>query len=395
MSLFFPLRDRVLRLKGGEVGAFSVEGLLDGEGRPRYERLLRALREAGAGRGYVGLGPEFALLRFQAFPSLEGFPLEEAVLAEAERSPLFSGEELLADYFLVGPEDERRVRVLYAALPRKGAALLSRLRPFRVEPLPLALWRYALAKGEGHSLLVVENLAHSVALFEGGVLKGFRYLTLPADEGTPELAEEIRRSLALFGRPDPVDEAWLLGLPEPPRLPAELPARRVEQKVPLDLEDFITASGPLLDLRYRRRALGEGLPREAQLAAFLAALFFVFGLLGQSFLGQRAERERAQAEALRRQVALLREQAFQPARPQGLGLEAILKVAGERPGTLWLTRLEAREDRLHLKGLALDPYAPLTLAMRLGGRVGPLQQSALGTRTVYAWEVEVAPAQAR
>lgn len=201
--------------------------------------------------------------------------------------------------------------------------------------------------------------------------------------------------MALFGRLEPVEEAWLLGLPEPPRWPPELWAQRVEQKAPLDLEDFLIAPGPLLDLKPRRKALGEGLPREAQLAVFLSALFFVLGLLGQSFLGQWAKREQAQAEALRRQAALLREQAFQPTRPQGVGLEAVLKVAQEKPGTLWLTRLEARQDRLHLEGLALDPYAPLTLARRLGGRVGPLRRDAVGTRTVYAWEVEVAPAEAR
>ena len=386
----------ILRLKGGGASLFPAEGLLDEEGRPRYERLLKALREAGAGRGaYLGLGPGFALLRLQPFPSLQGFSLEEAVLAEAERSPLFGGEELLTDYYLVAPEDERHVRVLYAALPKRAAGLLAGLRPARVEPLPLALWRYALAKSEGQTLLVVENLAHTVAFFAGGVLQGFRYLTLPADEGTPELAEEIARSLALFGHPDPVEEAWLLGLPEPPRVPPGLPAARVEQGVALDLEAFLEAPGPLLDLRPRRRALGEGLPREAQLAAFLAALFFALGLMGQSFFGQMAAREAERAEALRRQVDLLKAQAFQPTRPQGLGLEEVLKVAAERPETLWLTRLEAEEARLYLEGKALDPYAPLLLARRLGGKVGPLERGSIGDRTGYDWEVEVGPAQAR
>ena len=41
----------ILRLKGGGASLFPAEGLLDEEGRPRYERLLKALREAGAGRG--------------------------------------------------------------------------------------------------------------------------------------------------------------------------------------------------------------------------------------------------------------------------------------------------------------------------------------------------------
>ena len=82
----------ILRLKGGGASLFPAEGLLDEEGRPRYERLLKALREAGAGRGaYLGLGPGFALLRLQPFPSLQGFSLEEAVLAEPRRIPLFRG----------------------------------------------------------------------------------------------------------------------------------------------------------------------------------------------------------------------------------------------------------------------------------------------------------------
>ncbi|TFU16539.1 hypothetical protein [Thermus tengchongensis] len=393
MNLLFVTHRRILRLREGEAEAFPAEELLTEEGYPRYERLLHHLRELGGRGAYVGLGPEFALLRLQPFPSLQGFPLEEAVLAEAERSPLFAEEELLADYLLVAPEDERRVRVLFAALPRRGAGLLARLRPARVEPLPLLLWRHALSQSEAPSLLVLENLAHTVALFENGVLRGFRYLTLPADEGSAQLAEEVARSLALFGHAGAVDQALLLGLPTPPPVPPGLPAREVAQGVPLDLEAQALAKGFSLDLKPRRKALGEGLPREAQWAVFLAALFFVGGLVGKGLLEERASREERRAEALRQQVELLRAQTFQPARPRGLGLEEVLKVASERPENLWLTSLTAEQTRLHLEGKALDPYAPLLLARRLGGKPGVIQ--AEGEGRLYTWEVEVAKAEAR
>ncbi|MDW8017487.1 MAG: hypothetical protein RMI36_06650 [Thermus sp.] len=331
----------------------------------------------------------------QPFPNLEGFPLEEAVLAEAERSPLFAGEELTVDYLLTTPEDERRVRVLYTAMPKKGASLLGRLRPSRLEPLPLLLWRYALRQSKAQTLLVLENLAHTVAFFEGGVLKGFRYLTLEADAGTEALAEEIARSLALFGCTGHLEEAWLLGLPTPPPLPPGLPAERIHQEVPKNLETLAPAQELSLELKPKRRPLGEGLPQEAQLAVFLASLLFVLGLLGQSLLTQMIAREMSHLEGLRREAALLREQAFQPAQPQGLGLEEILKVAVEKPESLWLTRLEAEEGRLFLEGKALNPYAPLLLAQRLGGKVGPLERESVDGRALYAWEVEVAKAQAR
>jgi hypothetical protein len=387
-------RHRLLHLQGKRLEALPTEGFFDEEGRPRYERLSQALKRTGQG-AYVGLGPDYALLRLQSFPSLEGFPLEEAVLAEAERSPLFAGEALLADYLLAAPEDERRMRVLYTAMPKKGALLLNRLRPSRLEPLPLLLWRHALKRSEARTLLVLENLAHTVALFERGVLKGFRYLTQEADAGTEALSEEVARSLALFGHAGEVEEAWLVGLPTPPPVPPAFPAKRITQEVPQTLEALAQARELSLDLKPRRRPLGEGLPREAQLAVFLASLFFVLGLLGQSFLHQMAARERSRLESLRREAALLREQAFQPARPEGLGLEEILKVASEKPETLWLTRLEAEEGRLFLEGKALDPYAPLLLAQKLGGQVGPLTRASVGGKTVYAWEVEVAKAQAR
>lgn len=397
MHLLFPRRDRILRLKEGAVEVIPAPDLVDEEGKPRYERLWYHLRGLEARGGYLGLGPEFALLRLQPFPSLQGFPLEEAVLAEAERSPLFAGEELLADYLLVAPEDERRVRVLYGAMPRRGAAWLYRLRPARVEPLPLLLWRYALGQSRGTSVLVLENLAHTLALFEGGVLKGFRYLTSGADEGSERLTEEVVRSLALFGHPGRVEEAWVLGLPTPPPLPPGLPAQRVEQLAPLNLAEAALAKELSLDLRPRRKALGEGLPREAQVAVFLAALFFAMGLVGKGVLENLKAAEARRAEALRQQVELLRAQTFQPARPRGLSLEEILRVAAERPESLWLTTLTAEENRLFLAGKALDPYAPLLLARRLGGRPGPIQASSEGERgpRVYTWEVEVAKAEAR
>jgi hypothetical protein len=395
MPLFLLTREGILRLKGGGTAFFSTPEAFV-EDRPLYTRLLGALQRAGAGRGsYVGLGPGLALLRLQAFPALQGFSLEEAVLAEAEQSPLFSTEELTSDYLLASPEDERRVRVLYGAIPKNAASLLNRLRPSHIEPLPLLLWRYALEKSQGGSLLVVESLCHSVALFERGVLTGFRYLSLPAGEGTPELSEEIRRSLALFGHIEPVDEAWLLGLPEPPRLPPGLAAKRVTQAAPLDLESFVNVPGPTLNLKPRRRALGEGLPKEAQLAVFLSALLFVLGFLGQSLLGQLSRQELRRSEVLRQEVNRLSSQLFQPARPQGLGLGEILQVAAERPQSLWLTRLEASEKLIALEGKALDPYAPLLLARRLGGRLGPLGSERVGEGSIYTWEVEVAKAQAR
>lgn len=396
MTLLLATRERLLRLREGEVESFPAPDLLGEEGQPRYERLLHHLRGLGGRGAYLGLGPEFALLRLQPFPSLPGFPLEEAVLAEAERSPRFAGEELLADYLLVAPEDERRVRVLYAALPQKAARLLARLRPARVEPLPLVLWRYALAQSRAERLLVLENLSHTVALFEGRVLQGFRYLTLPADAGSESLAEEVVRSLMLFGGTGRVEEAWLLGLPTPPPVPPGLPAERVEQRVPLELgaSPQLLARELALDLRPRRRALGERLPREAQLAVFLAALFFAGGLVGKGFLESRLAAEKRRAEALRQEVALLRAQAFQPARPRGVGLEEVLRVASEKPETLWLTGLRAEEGRLALQGKALDPYAPLLLARRLGGQVRGVREEG-GSPPVYAWEVEVVKAQAR
>ncbi|MCS7194509.1 MAG: hypothetical protein NZ849_06300 [Meiothermus sp.] len=392
--LLLVTRHRLLRLEGKGLEALPTEGFLNEEGRPRYERLFQALKKLGQG-AYIGLGPEHAILRLQPFPNLEGFPLEEAVLAEAERSPLFAGEELTVDYLLTTPEDERRVRVLYTAMPKKGASLLGRLRPSRLEPLPLLLWRYALRQSKAQTLLVLENLAHTVAFFEGGVLKGFRYLTLEADAGTEALAEEIARSLALFGCTGHLEEAWLLGLPTPPPLPPGLPAERIHQEVPKNLETLAPAQELSLELKPKRRPLGEGLPQEAQLAVFLASLLFVLGLLGQSLLTQMIAREMSHLEGLRREAALLREQAFQPAQPQGLGLEEILKVAVEKPESLWLTRLEAEEGRLFLEGKALNPYAPLLLAQRLGGKVGPLERESVDGRALYAWEVEVAKAQAR
>lgn len=395
MNLFFLTRSRILRLREGSVEAFPVEGLLNEEGRPQHGRLHRALKEIGGRGAYLGLGPEFALLRLQPFPSLQGFPLEEAVLAEAERSPLFAGQDLLVDYLLVAPEDSRRVRVLFSAIPRKGASLLAQLRPRRVEPLPLILWRYALEHTQAPTFLVLENLSHTVALFEGGVLKGFRYLTLNADEGSERLAEEVARSLALFGHGGPVEEAWLLGLPAPPPLPPRLPATQVEQRVPLDLEALALDKRLALDLKPRRKALGEGLPREAQLAVLLSALFLALGLVGRSFWATQTAAQERRIEALRQEVRLLRAQTFQPTRPRGLGLEEVLKVASEKPQSLWLTHLTAEEVRLVLSGEALDPYAPLLLAQRLGGQVGPMGAKELAGRRVYTWEVEVAKAEAR
>lgn len=395
MALLFLVRNRILRLREGEVEIFPAADVLNEEGQPRYERLYHALKGLGGSGAYLGLGPEFALLRLQAFPSLQGFPLEEAVLAEAERSPLSAGEDLLVDYLLVAPEDERRMRVLFGAIPRKGARLLARLRPKRIEPLPLLLWRYALHQSQAPSFLVLENLSHTVALWEGGVLKGFRYLTLSADDGSERLSEEISRSLALFGHVGPVEEAWLLGLPTPPSLPPGLPAQRVEQRLPLDLEALALERKFSLDLKPRRKALGEGLPKEAQVAIFLAAFFLAAGWVGRSFLAAQMAVQERRILSLRQEIQLLQAQAFQPARPRGLGLEEVFKVASEKPGTLWLTHLTAEEGRLVLSGEALDPYAPLVLARRLGGEVGPLGAKDLAIRKVYTWEVEVAKAEAR
>ncbi len=49
------------------------------------------------------------------------------------------------------------MRVLYTAMPKKGALLLNRLRPSRLEPLPLLLWRHALKRSEARTLLVLEK----------------------------------------------------------------------------------------------------------------------------------------------------------------------------------------------------------------------------------------------
>ncbi len=383
----------------GETPRFyAAEDLLDEAGTPRYDRLVWHLQEArkaagGSGALYLGLSPEFVLLRMARFPALEGFPLAEAVLAEAERNPVWGAHELRVDYDVLYPASPGQVQVLFAALPLDAARLLTRrLRPRRVEPFPLLIWRHAKSKlDDRESFLVLEGASNTLALFEAGRLTGFRFLSLPARDATPELAQEVRRSLHLFGRTAPVEVAYLFDLPAPLPIPPDLPAREVLQEGPTPAlaEAAWRSAPPLLDLRYRRAHLAEGLPKPLQRALLAAAALLALAAIGQGYLTSRIHAQAELNRQLRQEVAALEAALLaQPdPLPQGVGVHTLHQVVQAMPPTLWLERLEADAARVRLVGKALDPYAPVTLTARLHGTLAGIERDAEG----FAWEVDLEP----
>ncbi|AEB10912.1 hypothetical protein [Marinithermus hydrothermalis] len=316
---------------------YAAEDLLDETGTPRYDRLAWHLHEARKAAGgssalYLGLSPEFVLLRMARFPALEGFSLAEAVLAEAERNPVWGAHELFTDYDPLYPEGPGRIQVLFAAWPLEAARLLTRrLRPRRIEPLPLLIWRRAKAElDDRESFLVLEGASNTLALFEAGRLIGFRFLNLPARDATPELTQEVQRSLHLFGRTTPVDAAYLFDLPAPLPVPPDLPAHEVLQEGPTPAlaEAAWRTTPPHLDLRYRRARPGEGLPKSVQRALLTSAVLLAFTGLGQGYLTHRIHAQAEMNRQLRQEVAALEAALLaQPdPLPQGVGVHTLRQV---------------------------------------------------------------------
>ena len=371
------------------------EGVLDDEGRPDYRRLFAAARRALArhrvrGSVYLALSPDLLLLHEAPFPSFEGFPLDEAILAEAQRNPFFRDLDLVVDYDLLRPEGPARVWVLFSALPRDAARRLTRgLRARRIEPWPLALWRAAKARyGPELRYFVLESVANTLAAFEGGRLVGFRRLTRPVAEGGEELAEEVLRSLQLFGTMPPADRALVFGLPESPAV-EDLPAGAVESGVPFEeLKRAAWAKEPpFLDLRPRRTHLGEGMPAAEQRALFLSALLVAAALAAGSYLGTERARRVERVEELRAAVEELEAEAGEAATeplPTGPGARELREIALGLPKGLWLTELSAARDEVLLTGRAESPYLPLELAERLDAELASLARSEEG---LYDWEV--------
>ena len=371
------------------------EGVLDDEGRPDYRRLFAAARRALArhrvrGSVYLALSPDLLLLHEAPFPSFEGFPLDEAILAEAQRNPFFRDLDLVVDYDLLRPEGPARVWVLFSALPRDAARRLTRgLRARRIEPWPLALWRAAKARyGQELRYFVLESVANTLAAFEGERLVGFRRLTRPVAEGGEELAEEVLRSLQLFGTMPPADRALVFGLPESPAVEG-LPAGAVESGVPFEeLKRAAWAKEPpFLDLRPRRTHLGEGMPPAEQRALFLSALLVAAALAAGSYLGTERARRVERVEELRAAVEELEAEAGEAAAeplPTGPGARELREIALGLPKGLWLTELSAARDEVLLTGRAESPYLPLELAERLDAELSSLARSEEG---LYDWEV--------
>ncbi len=375
------------------------QGVLDEAGRPDFERLLKELKKGlrthrVRGPVYLALSPELALLHTAPFPSLEGFPLDEAVLAEAQRSPLWRDEELVIDYDLLRPEGPARVWVLFAALPRDAARRLARgLRARRIEPWPLALWRAARARfGPELRYFVLEALAHTLAVFEGGRLVGFRRLSRPVASDDDAVVEEVVRSLHLFGLTPPLDRGLVFGLPEPPRLEGLPAAELVDDLAPEDLKRAAWArETPFLNLRPRRTHVGEGMPAEKQRALLLSALVLAGALAAHAWLGTRLRLEQTRVQTLEAQRDRLRDEVEnpEPPLPTGPGAALLAQVARGLPKGLWLESFSAGPDGVALAGKALDPYAPLDLAERLKARLEALSK---GEEGVYRWEVSGAPA---
>jgi len=386
---------RSLYLHTTELIEHPLEGVISG-GEPDFERLAAEVRgfiRAQRVRGplYVGLSAEYVLLRTAPFPRLEGFPLAEAVLAEAERSPFWGQHELIVDYELLDPIDEHRQRVLFAAIPAEGVYALNRqLRPRRMEPLPLAIWRASFETlADRESWIVLEALTNSMALFEQGRLVDFRQLAHPLEDGGRALADEVARSLQLFGRYEPVEAAWLFGLPEPPLAPEGLPAREVIQSAqPAVLKEAAWKKAPpWLDLRPRRRHLGEGLPAEAQRALLWSSLWLALGLAGYAGLSALLGQQRAINDGLRRDVARLESVRPQEEAPLPEGVTAALfkRVGAALPEGAWLDGVQVDELKLVLRGRALDPVAPQKLAHNL--EAPPAWTQWDPEDEDYAWEV--------
>ncbi len=373
---------------------FEHEGVLDEEGRPDFDRLQKALRRAlrthrVRGPLYLALSPELVLLHASPFPSLEGFPMDEAVLAEAQRSPLWRDEELVIDYDLLRPESPTRVWVLFAAMPRAAAWRLARgFRARRIEPWPLALWRAARTRfGTAHRFFVLEALAHTLAVFDGNQLVGFRRLSRPVTPEDGAVIEEVVRSLHLFGLTPPLDRGLVFGLPEPPSLEG-LPAAEVVTGLPPEelKRAAWTRETPYLDLRPRRTHVGEGMPPEQQWALLLSALILAGALGANAWLGTklRPARERVQTLEAERDQLRTKVENPEPPLPAGPGAAILRQVALGLPKGLWLESFSASREGVALTGKALDPYAPLDLAIRLGGRLTALNKEDDG---VYTWEV--------
>jgi hypothetical protein len=386
---------RSLYLYTTDLVEHPLEEAISG-GEPDYERLaseVRGFLRAQRVRGplYLGLSPEFVLLRTAPFPQLEGFPLAEAVLAEAERSPFWGQHELVVDYELLDPLDEHRRRVLFAAMPSEGVRVLNRwLRPRRLEPLPLAVWRASFEPlAHRESWIVLESLTNSMALFEQGKLVDFRQLAHPLEDGGRALADEVTRSLQLFGRYEPVEAAWLFGLPEPPPLVEGLPAGEVLQSAqPAVLKAAAWKKDPpWLDLRPRRRRLGEGLPPELQRALLWSSLWLALGVAGYAGLSVRLAQQRALNDALRDDIARLeaaRPQEEEPL-PRGVTTGLLENVSAALPEDTWLDDVQVDELKLVLRGHALDPVAPQRLAKALAAPPAWTQWDA--EHRDFAWEV--------
>jgi len=375
---------------------FEGKSLVDPSGKPDLAAVAREVRRALSAhwvRGpiYLALSPDLVMLHTAPFPSFEGFPLEEAVLAEAQRNPHWRDEDLVVDYDVLRPEGPARVWVLFAGLPRSAARNLQRrLRARRIEPWPLMLWRAARSRyPEGESFFVAESLSNTLAVFDRGEFVGFRRLTQPLEEGGPDLAEEVARSLQLYGVEPPADRGLVFGLPQSPEVEG-LPAAALDYG--LELEELKRAAwsrtSPLLDLKPRRTRLGEGMPPDQQRALFLSALVLAAAVVSHSVL-QTWKRPLAEEitrleDELVNLRAELEEKAGEARTPSGPGYELVKRIAEGLPDGLWLTELTADRNQVRLTGRALNPYAPLDLAVRLGARITMLSREEEG---VYAWEV--------
>ena len=388
---------RSLYLYTTELIEHPLEGVISG-GEPDYEKLVaeaRSVLKAHRVRGpvYLGLSTEYLLLRTEPFPEVEGFPLAEAVLAEAERSPFWGQHALTADYELLDLIDGHRRRVLYAAMPTEAVqTFLRRLRPRRLEPLPLVVWRASRMQLDGReSWIVLDALTNSMALFEQGKLVDFRQLAHAIADGGQALVDEVVRSLALFGRHEPVEAAWMFGLPEPPPPLEGLPAHEtVQSSQPGVLRAAAWAKEPpWLDLKPRRRRLGEGLPREVQRALVWSAVWLALGLTGTTLLGTQLDQQRVRIDALRSDLARL--EAARPAEeeplPEGVTTAMIQRVSDALPEGVWLDGVHVDELELVLNGHALDPRAPQLLARRLGAT--PAWTEWDEEHQDYAWEVSL------
>lgn len=391
MRLAFLTREHLLVWDKRRLSRFILEGLLDGEGRLQLHKLpllLKAVRNLD----YLAVGPELALLRTGLFPNLPGFPLDEAVLAEAERSPLLEGQSLTVTHLPLGFED-RKTRLLYAAMPEKVTELLSRsLRLKALEPLPLFFWRQIRGLSKARRHIVLENLSHTIAYFEDGGLVGFRYLSLPVDQASPALADEVVRSIGLFGGVGTIEEAWLVGLPEafdpPPGLPVEQ-VYRLDKVMP----EYALTGEPYLNLRHRPQRVGEGLPRQIQVILLVSAVVATMGLLAHTYLQTNVRRLERLYNQLKSEQAVVVVPKTET--PQGVGLEGLLGSISARPDRLWFTRFEASREQIRLQGEALSPYAPLELAQALGARLVLLEEKGGARAGLYTWEVQLGETQAR